>query len=264
MPTLDVDILNPEAVQTIEDLVRDRYETDRGYVLTRVGKAQKRAIPFRTDQPFPKLAVNLIAPNGSPEKIEFLCDGQQVVVDGIHPGDSQAYRWFGGELGTIPRGELPYVDEEEAHRLVDVIVDMLIRDFSYQRAKQRPKAKRKGNGGSASETQGVSEGAGTDDWSFLCSNILTGTDLHDSITVLAAKMVASGINPGAAVNQLRSLMKNSSTPHDQRWHDRYDEIPRAVDSAVDKYKSDAGSQPQSEIPIRMSHSQRCTRIFADD
>ena len=39
-----------------------------------------------------------------------------------------------------------------------------------------------------------------------------------------------------------------SAPHDQRWHDRYDEIPRAVDSAVDKYKLNAGSHPQLADP----------------
>ena len=39
MPTLDADILNPEAAQAIEDLVRDRYEADRGYVLVRIGLA---------------------------------------------------------------------------------------------------------------------------------------------------------------------------------------------------------------------------------
>ena len=104
----------------------------------------------------------------------------------------QAYRWFGGEPGAIPREQLPYVDEEEAQTLVDLIVDMLIRDFSYQRAKQRPKARPKGNGSIG--LQSDSAAAGADDWGYLYQNVLTGKELHDSITVLAAKMVVSGMN----------------------------------------------------------------------
>ncbi len=48
--------------------------------MPRIGKAPKRAIPFRTADPFAKITVNLIAANGSTgEKIEFMCTGQQVV-----------------------------------------------------------------------------------------------------------------------------------------------------------------------------------------
>ena len=84
-PTLDADILNEPAAIAIEDLVRERFE-ERGYILPRIGKAPKRAIPFRTADPFPKITVNLIAANGSTgEKIEFMCDGQQIVAAGIHP-----------------------------------------------------------------------------------------------------------------------------------------------------------------------------------
>jgi hypothetical protein len=54
MPTLDIDILNPEAAEAVEALVRERFE-DRGRILVRFGRAPKRAIPFRTDTPFPKI-----------------------------------------------------------------------------------------------------------------------------------------------------------------------------------------------------------------
>ena len=46
-PTLDADILNEPAAIAIEDLVRERFE-ERGYILPRIGKPPKRAIPFRT------------------------------------------------------------------------------------------------------------------------------------------------------------------------------------------------------------------------
>ena len=70
--------------------MRERFE-ERGCILPRIGKPPKRAIPFRTADPFAKITANLIAADGSTgEKIEFLCDGQQVVVAGIHPGHRQA------------------------------------------------------------------------------------------------------------------------------------------------------------------------------
>jgi putative DNA primase/helicase len=133
-PTLDVDILNEEAAVAVEELVRERYESDRGYVLVRIGRAPKRAIPFRTDQPFKKIEERLIAPDGSAgQKIELLADGQQVVCFGIHPETNEPYSWFGGEPGEIERDQLPYLGADQARQLVDDIVELLVRDFGYQR-----------------------------------------------------------------------------------------------------------------------------------
>ena len=107
MPTLDVDLLNANAVRTIENHVREHYE-ERGYILHRIGKPPKLSIPFRTEEPFKKIVVNLIAPDGSEgEKIEFLADGEQVVVAGIHPETREPYRWLNGEPGQIKLEDLP-------------------------------------------------------------------------------------------------------------------------------------------------------------
>jgi putative DNA primase/helicase len=77
MPALDLDILNEDAVRTIEERVREQFE-ERGYVLVRIGLPPKRAILFRTNEPFGKIVVNVVAANGSAEKaekVEFLGDG---------------------------------------------------------------------------------------------------------------------------------------------------------------------------------------------
>ena len=85
MPTLDLDILSEDAVRALVDHVREHYE-ESGYILPRIGKPPKCAIPFRTEEPFKKIVVNLTAADGSEgQKIEFLADGEQVVVAGIHP-----------------------------------------------------------------------------------------------------------------------------------------------------------------------------------
>ena len=88
--------MNQEAAEAVEALARDRFE-EKGYILLRIGKAPKRAILFRTDAPFKKIQEFLISPDGSKEKIELLGDGQQLIVDGIHPDTGKPYAWFGGK-----------------------------------------------------------------------------------------------------------------------------------------------------------------------
>jgi hypothetical protein len=178
MPTLDIDVLNEEAVRAIEDHVREHYE-ESGYVLPRIGKPPKRAIPFRTEEPFKKIAVNLIAADGSEgQKIEFLADGQQVVVAGIHPDTRKPYDWPRGQPGQIKLEDLPYIREAEAHALVETIVEILVRDFGYKRAVSRPGKRQADSGGAA-------KGDGQSDWAYLYDNIREGRELHDSIRDLA-------------------------------------------------------------------------------
>jgi hypothetical protein len=70
-PTIDLDLLNEQAAIAAEKLIRDRFD-DLGTVLTRIGRAPKRAIPFRTTNPFKKLTTNfVIAPGAGAEKVEF-------------------------------------------------------------------------------------------------------------------------------------------------------------------------------------------------
>jgi len=227
VPALDLDILNEEAARACEDLVRERYE-DAGYILVRIGLPPKRAIPFRSEEPFDKIVVSLIAPNGSEgQKIEFLGNGQQVVVAGIHPETKQPYRWHGGEPSAVKRDDLPYTREAEAQKLVEDLVELLVRDFGYKRVPGRP-GKPGGNGGDRG-------GGGADDWQYLLDNIHAGRDLHNSLRDLAAKMVKAGMNGGAVVNFLRAEMERSSAPHDERWRDRYDSIPRLVRSAEERF-----------------------------
>jgi hypothetical protein len=79
-PALDIDILSQDAAKAVEELARERFE-EGGYILVRVGLHPKRAIPFRSDQPFKKITALLTPPDGGKEeKLEFLADGQQLVL----------------------------------------------------------------------------------------------------------------------------------------------------------------------------------------
>jgi hypothetical protein len=228
-PAFDLDIYNEEAAIAAEGLIRERFE-ERGYFLPRIGLPPKRAIPFRTDKPFDKITVNFEPTHdGKPQKIEFLCNGQQFVVDGIHPDTGKPYSWPLGSPLKIKHEDLPYISAEEAQQLVDDVVELLVRDFGYVRKASRPK-KRRGNG------QFLGDQVEAEiDWQILLGNILDGDELHESIRDLAAKWAPTGMEAGAAVNQLRALMQLSKAPRDERWQHRFDDIPRQVETAWEKY-----------------------------
>ena len=225
-PAIDIDITDEAAAEAVEALARERFE-ESGYILVRIGKAPKRAVLLRTDMPFPKITRNLTAPNGGTHKIELLCDGQQIVVFGEHPETKQPYIWHGGEPGTIPLEELPYVSRDDAVRFVDDAVELLMREHGYTVGNNRPAA-----------TNGERQG-GQADWSWLIGNLWNGRELHDSSVVLASKLITSGMSDGAAVNMLRGLYESSGMPRDDRWQERYEDIPRAVASARRRFGADA-------------------------
>lgn len=70
----------------------------------------------------------------------------------------------------------------------------------------------------------------------LTYDIVSGSSLHDPTRDLAASMIATGMAPGAALTLLRALMDSSLAPRDERWHDRYRDIPRAIKQAELKFK----------------------------
>lgn len=222
MPALDIDIMSHAAAEAVEDLVRERFE-ERGYILVRIGQAPKRAIVFRTNEPFGKITANVVSPAGGAEKIELLCSGQQLIAYGLHPATRAPYRWHGGEPGQIAHDDLPYLSAQEAQALVEEAAALLVAEHGYTRADERPK----GNGAAS---------AGGADWSWLLANIAAGRELHDSADVLAAKLIAAGMSEGAAVNLIRGVFEASVAPHDERWRERYADIPRDVASAVRKFR----------------------------
>jgi hypothetical protein len=230
-PALDIDILDGHAVNAAIELVRERFE-GRGRIMLRYGRPPKVAILFRADTPFKKIHAVLAAPDGSTgQKIEFLCEDQQLIVDGIHPDTRAPYQWSGGDPSYVKHEELPPITATEARALVDDIAALML-NHGYQIVDER-KRKSKGNGHDGDRV----------DWGQLYENIRTGTDYYDTLRDLSCKMVASGMNPGAVVNILRDLMEKSEAPHDQRWQDRYNDIPRLVDGAVGLLRQTEDKEP---------------------
>jgi RecA-family ATPase len=235
VPTLDIDITHPEAARAIEDLTRARFE-DHGRILVRTGRAPKRAIPLRTNEPFDKLIRNLVAPNGNDQKIEVLANGQQVVVFGTHPETKLPYTWHGGEPGDVKLEELPAVNEQDMRALLDDAVELLITEYGF---KDKGGSKTKEDNGADQDGGNAGEHDRTD-WGALIARVLAGGSLHDSLRDLAASFVTSGVSDKAAIEQLRSLLTASTAPKDARWRDRYNEIPGLVRSGRDKFEQAEG------------------------
>lgn len=82
---------------------------------------------------------------------------------------------------------------------------------------------------------GLVTGAQDERLRVLTASILRGESLHDSINQIAASLVATGMPGGAVVNLLRGLMDSSMAAKDERWAARYQDIPRAVTTAEEKF-----------------------------
>jgi len=132
VPTIDIDIMHPEAATAIEALAREHFE-ERGHILVRFGKAPKRAILLRSDEPFKKLVRKFAAPNRSDEqRIEIMADGQQVVAFGLHKETQRPYSWHGGEPGAVAREQLPYVRKDDVTAFLDAAAELLTKEFGFK------------------------------------------------------------------------------------------------------------------------------------
>jgi hypothetical protein len=230
MPTIDLEILNEEAVVAVEEFISARYE-ERGPILVRIGRPPKRAIPFRTNTPFKKITAPLIAPNGiTDEKIELLCDGQQIIVDGTHPQTGKCYSWHGGVPWDVAHADLPYLHEQEAHVLIADVVGVLA-DYGYRHPLTRSIAT--GRGGKGQDI--IPPLNGEDRWREHFESVLRGHSFHDPLVRLAAMLAATGMERGCALHLLGAWLQLSEAPHDTRWEARYRALPAAIDSAFAKY-----------------------------
>ena len=133
-PTSDSDITIPEVADAFEDFARNWFD-GRGELLCRFGNAPRRAFPFRTLKPFRKITAKYKAPDGTFHKIEFLGDGQQIVVDGTHPDTKKPYEWARGRSPlTTPWQNLPEIDEAEVHAFLEAAGKMLHERFGFEPA----------------------------------------------------------------------------------------------------------------------------------
>jgi AAA domain/Bifunctional DNA primase/polymerase, N-terminal len=199
VPAIDIDITDPVAAAAIEALVREHFE-ERGRIMVRFGRAPKRVILLRTDEPFKKMICRFAAPDGSEQQIEILAHGQQVVLFGVHPDTQRPYSWHGGEPGEIKREELPLVCEANMRAFLADAAELLIKDFGFKA--KRDGSKRKANGGEQAQphggTAGIREGAYAEAALDGCAEELaaaapgTRNELLNKLAFKLGRMVARG------------------------------------------------------------------------
>src|SRR5262249_23925920 len=92
--------------------------------------------------------------DGSEHKIEILGDGQQYVLDGIHPETHKPYGWFGGELTTIKRQDLPYTRFDDAKEFINAARKLLVEEFGFEVTNASSNLQSKGGGPHPAQTNG--------------------------------------------------------------------------------------------------------------
>jgi hypothetical protein len=93
-----------------------------------LGCSTKLLLPYRTEQPFKKIATPPFTlpgdqPGAKPHRVEVLADGQQWIAYHTHPDTSRPYRWPEGELP--PRSELPEIDEDSARSFITRAMELI-------------------------------------------------------------------------------------------------------------------------------------------
>jgi hypothetical protein len=91
---------------------------------------------------------------------------------------------------------------------------------------------------------GASNDGPKTDWGDAIDAIIAGVNMHNSITVLAAKLIRARMNDRAAIHLIEAVMHKSIAKRDDpnRWQTRYNDIERAVRTAREKY------DPKPEAP----------------
>lgn len=126
---VDIDVDDQPAAERILEAILDSVGLDAP---VRFGRAPRALILCRTKTPMKKRASKeFILPNGLAAKVEILGEGQQCVVDGIHPKTGSAYLWKDGSPMTTAYFDLPEVGEGQLSTMLARSEDIL-RDIGAQ------------------------------------------------------------------------------------------------------------------------------------
>jgi hypothetical protein len=208
-PVLDCDIKDPSAAGAMAELVRDWFDS-KGTILVRTGNPPKFAIPLRTPTPFPKMVETLTAPNGADYRIEVLCQGQQYIVDGIHPDTDEPYLWQGNVAPWhIHRDELPEVSPISMRELLDHMVETLIEDFGYTRTVS--------NGACGTHQTSANEPKPAMDLNAVVENMRPGSNFHDDQVRTVAAMLESSMSVEMVVSEQLAIAERAAAAAGETW-----------------------------------------------
>jgi RecA-family ATPase len=93
----------------------------------------------------------------------------------------------------------------------------------------------------------------------LLRNIQEGVALHDSLRDLAARYVALGMPFAEVCGLLQGLLRGSKAKRDDRWRERLDDIPKLVNSAIDKFRKEGAPREPLAWPAFIDLSALASR-----
>lgn len=118
-PAIDIDCKDFTLAQMIEEAAIGWL----GTAPVRIGKAPKRLLAYRTDEPFGRMRL-WIKRGDENHLVEILCQGQQYLVAGTHPGTMRAYEWMTDPVSIGAAGLTP-ITRESAAKFLSQLSDLL-------------------------------------------------------------------------------------------------------------------------------------------
>lgn len=133
---IDIDCLDETAALWFEAWCREHL----GAAPVRIGRAPKRLMLYRTDEPFRKHRSTVYTDEwGEKQLIEVLGDGQQFVAFHVHPDTGKPYHWIDDVSPlTIRANDLPTITEAQ--------IETLIAEFEVYAEKQKWTVFKQGRG----------------------------------------------------------------------------------------------------------------------
>ena len=165
---------------------------------------------------------------------------------GLVKADSSGYSSV--RYVRLPAGCNTKVTPPHPHQLIDWMpecvftLDDLIEKFNLngEFIKRRPET-------TGTTLQRTTERRFAEDDSEYVRSIATGDMYHDSLLALSARYIARGFSAHTTIEVLQGLM-NAREIHDDRWQSRYNEIPRLVRGAQEKFSP----EPQAHVSTPQS------------
>lgn len=114
---IDIDSLDEETALLFERWCLDEI----GPAPVRIGKAPKRLLVYRTEEPFSKRSsAKYVDEWGDNQQIEILGNGQQFVAFHIHPDTGKPYTWVDGKSPlNIRANDLTLITQDQISELID-------------------------------------------------------------------------------------------------------------------------------------------------
>lgn len=118
-PGIDIDVRDENLAEEIEELATRLF----GQTLVRIGSYPKRLMMYQTDEPFSKMKLSFEVDDDI-HAVEILADGQQYVVEGIHPVTKKAY-FFTDESKPMFLKNLPKITADQCRMFLDRLQERL-------------------------------------------------------------------------------------------------------------------------------------------